>query len=302
MEYLTLIEAEETTIAEPEREFLNLHREIMYCGNAAATYAVEMAKKLKQMRGGKLYRAAEFDTFGAYVENAVGIKERQAYNYISVLENLPESFLQSNAKLGVTKLALLAPLSEQERKDVIESADVESATVKQLQAEIAAMQKKTEQMQIDFDFKEAAFAEATADAQQAVKDKEAEIAALKADKDAFAETSKKLAAIEVEKTKLQKEIQQMKETPAEVKTVDNPETAAALTAAQEREKALALEVETLKKQLVIASDESMSKFKIKFEDLQRLGAEMLTLLQSIEPEKATKCRNGIKSIIAGWNL
>lgn len=320
MEYQSLIIAEESEMQKPEREFLELHREIMYCGNMAATYVVEMAKNLKQMRDEKLYGVANFKTFGEYVENAVGIKERQAYNYISIYENLPETFLQSNAKLGVSKLALLAPLSTAERSAIIDNTDMDSVSVRELKAQIEELRKTNEQMRIEFD-----------DATQIASQKkllEEEVANLEKELRQLKETTLEVKTIEnpetmaelakaQERTKaLAREIEDLRnkneqmqntindatKTASEVKTIENPETLAALTEAQERTKTLTIEAETLRKQLEIASDASMSKFKVKFEDLQRLGVEMLALLQSIAPEKAAKCRAGIKSVIAGWNL
>lgn len=48
----------------------------------------------------------------------MGIKQRQAYNYIQVVESLPARLIEENAAAGVTKLALLAKLNPEEREDL----------------------------------------------------------------------------------------------------------------------------------------------------------------------------------------
>ncbi len=102
-----------------ESRFRALHTEIMANGNMMAECAVVMARKLKEMRDSKLYETAGFATFGEYAETACGIKERQAYNYISIVENLSGEFLQTTAKIGVSKLSLLASMDEGDRADLI---------------------------------------------------------------------------------------------------------------------------------------------------------------------------------------
>ena len=58
------------------------------------------------------------NSFAEYTEAAVGIKQRQAYNYIQVVESLPARLIEENAAAGVTKLALLAKLNPEEREDL----------------------------------------------------------------------------------------------------------------------------------------------------------------------------------------
>ena len=81
-----------TMLSDEQKDFVITHKQIVACGSMAGQYLVEMAYKLKHMRDGKLYRAAGFEEFGDYAEQAIGIKERQAYNYISITEKLPQDF------------------------------------------------------------------------------------------------------------------------------------------------------------------------------------------------------------------
>ena len=80
----------EVALSDDQRQFVATHRRILACGNMAGQYLVEMAQNLKAMRDGKLYRAAGFAEFRDYVREAIGIEERQAYNYIRVAEGLPK--------------------------------------------------------------------------------------------------------------------------------------------------------------------------------------------------------------------
>lgn len=91
------------------------------------------------MRDGKLYKELGYQKFEDYCENEVEIKWRQAYNFISIAEGFTPDSLQSIAKIGTTKLALLAKLDEPTREAVTGSVDVENTTVKELKAQITAL-------------------------------------------------------------------------------------------------------------------------------------------------------------------
>lgn len=328
-EQLMIVENQNSITAE-EKQFVELHRQIMYYGNAAAEFAAGMAMKLKEMRDGKNYLAAGFESFGAYVGDAVGIKERQAYNYIKVYEELPPDVLHSNAKLGVTKLALIASLPEELRAEVIEENDLEDVSVRELRALIAEKENlisekdsEVEQltMQLDELREQNADLQAAAAGQPEAPDGSAFVKKLKAQLVKEAEEKRQAAqkmhdlickrAEEVEK--LKQEIAAAKAAPVKVETVTDPETAKKLAETerqlQEKEaeikkklEAKEAEIENLKKQLTVASDAAMSKFKVKFEDFQRLGAEINGLLADIDEEKREKCKTALKTIIEGWNL
>lgn len=115
-----------------EQQFRDTHNRICYNAQKAAEHWVEMAIAIKEMRDKKLYKAAGFETFGEYTEGALGIKERQAYNYTSILEKLPQGFVQSHAAAGVTKLALLTSVNETEREEILEKIDIDEAPVREV--------------------------------------------------------------------------------------------------------------------------------------------------------------------------
>lgn len=123
----------------------DLDRRIKVSAQMAQQSLYEMCVGLKEMRDGKLYKELGYANFEEYSESEVGIKRRQAYKFISTIENLSDDFVHSNAQIGITKLALLADLSEETRAEVVETTDLESATVRELKGKIKALTEQAEQ-------------------------------------------------------------------------------------------------------------------------------------------------------------
>lgn len=90
-----------------ESAALRLHYEIMAAAQAAAASLLDLARKIKLMRDTGGYKALGFDTLEAYTLTTMGMKQRQAYNYIAIAEKLPAQLIEQNAAAGVTKLAVL---------------------------------------------------------------------------------------------------------------------------------------------------------------------------------------------------
>lgn len=137
-----------TEVSEKQAEARKLHSEIMLNGQLAAKYLVDFCKDLKTMRDKQLYTELGFESFDDYVEQAVGIKKRMAYQYISTYESLGSTFLQSNAKIGITKLALMTKLPPEERLDLVESGEAESVTARELQEKIKELNSANEQLSL----------------------------------------------------------------------------------------------------------------------------------------------------------
>lgn len=288
--YRQLMIADENTMMSTEqKEFVVTHRQIMQCGAMAGQYIVEMARKLKTMRDGKLYKAAGFDEFRDYVKEAIGIEERQAYTYIKVAEELPDEFLLKNAALGITKLALLASAEPEDREKAVQEGIAQDGTTRELQEYIKKLEterdSKAEQLSLFSKEKEAAIAEkdsARADADNAKKK--------------LAAAEKKVLKLNEEIAKKQKELEDLRNAPAQVEQVENPETVAKLKEAETaRDAALAVS-ESLRKQLDIASDDKMARFKILFEDFQVMLGKMFSLLNEMEIEKKNKCIAALQTI------
>jgi vacuolar-type H+-ATPase subunit H len=105
-----------------------------------------MCKGLKQMRDRKQYIHLGYDSFDDYSEKACGIKARQAYNYISTLENLGQEFLQSNANWGITKLKLLSDIPESKREEILENNDISEMSTREMKDLVAELTKAQEQI------------------------------------------------------------------------------------------------------------------------------------------------------------
>ena len=234
--------------------------------------------------------AAGFADFGEYVEQAVGLKQRQAYNYIKVAERFTDKYLEEHAGYGVTKLALLASISETEREGVEENMDVEGTTTRELEARIRELEAERDEKQAQLSLfeEEKTKAEQYAAKAQAAADKQIAAAA---------KERERVIKLEEEKTRLEKQVQDLKNLPPEVKEVENPETAARLKAAEKaRDEAIAA-YESARKQLEVASDESMMRFKVKFEDFQNILGEMFAIMTGMEQEKTEKCVNALKVVL-----
>lgn len=87
-----------------------LHNRILNNADMAASYFYELCKDIKRMRDEQLFIELGLDTFDDYIEAEVHIKQRQAYKYIAVYENLGDTSLRANAHLGIEKLTLLLEL------------------------------------------------------------------------------------------------------------------------------------------------------------------------------------------------
>ena len=123
------------------------------------------------------------------------------------------------------------------------------------------------------------------------------------------QVTEQLQKNEQEKVKLQQKIDALKKAPAKVETVDNPETVKALKEAQKHieeletaNKKLEAEQKDLIKKLELANDETMLRFKSKFDDFQLIGRDILQILSAMDDEKANKCKTALKAVVGGWQF
>lgn len=130
----------------PEQaQAMSLHCEIMATAQAAADSLLALGRKLKQMRDTGGYKRLGFETFADYTEQAVGIRQRQAYNYISVVENVPARLVEENAAAGVTKLALLGRMAPADQREVA-GQDLANITVAELKKLVEERNGLSEQL------------------------------------------------------------------------------------------------------------------------------------------------------------
>ena len=126
---------------------VRLHRCICANAQAAQESLYEMCKALKEMRDGKHYKELGYDNFEGYCKSELSMTDRNARNYIAVIENFTEENRKTFSGLQTSKLFLLAKLDEQERTEITQNTDLESASVRELKAKIAELKRdiKTQQ-------------------------------------------------------------------------------------------------------------------------------------------------------------
>ncbi|MDE5754653.1 MAG: hypothetical protein K2H89_08955 [Oscillospiraceae bacterium] len=166
----------------------------------------EVCKGLKEMRDGKLYKELGYQNFEDYCENEVGIKRRQAYNYISVAEKLSENFVHSGAQIGIKKLALLAKLDESDREQIRQETDMESVTVKELQEKIRELKEGRKKLVHSL-------GESCRKRTELIKENELLASVVSANRH---ETEKVKAKFETHIAELEKQIQELEDRPVEV--------------------------------------------------------------------------------------
>lgn len=313
MDQLTIIPG-----ATPEQQqAVAMHYEIVEAARQTANSLLELGRKLKRMKDSGLYKTLGYESFGDYTEQAVGIRQRQAYNYISVVESLPARLIEENAAAGVTKLALLSKLGPEDREEV--AGDLANITVKQLEQLIAEKKSLEEQLSI---FQQEAEAEpepapevdteavreqVRAELQAELQaDHDKEIEAMQAAAKSKAEAAAKEAKEELRKAKedLTKRVAELKE--AHRKELDRAKAEAAAAAAKEQQDKAAAQVaaaekaeeeakqkaEAMAKQLALANDEDGLRFSLLFEEMQEKANAMLELAGKIkdkgDPDRAEK--------------
>lgn len=111
----------------------------------AAQYQEYLRQRAK---GGNKYHAVKAQADGRTYDSRSECK-RQAYSYISAYEKLGQKYMADHADLGITKLELISQISSYEREEFAADVDLESATVRELKAEVERYKKQTEQLTFD---------------------------------------------------------------------------------------------------------------------------------------------------------
>lgn len=314
----------------PEQaQAMSLHCEIMATAQAAADSLLALGRKLKQMRDTGGYRHLGFASFGEYTEQAVGIRQRQAYNYITVVEKVPARLVEENAAAGVTKLALLGRMAPADQREVA-GQDLANITVAELKKLVEERNGLSEQLSMIQDTSrpaaeaesyevdmEALRAQALEQARAEVKEQHAQAMRkalqeqgekLAADRKAAEAHAAEQAKKEAER-KAREQVAQAKAEAAqaaEKKLAEEREAArrdqeekdkADLEAArQEAKEARAAAEETAKRLQLNASEEGI-RFALLFEQLQTTAAQMLDIADSLQDagraEEAARLRHAL---------
>lgn len=296
-----------------QAQAMGLHYEIVAAAQTAANSLLDLGRKLKQMRDTGGYKRLGFETFAQYTEQAVGIRQRQAYTYITVVENVPARLVEENAAAGVTKLALLAKLGPADQQEVAgELADI---TVKELQILIEEKNGLAEQLsmlqaeapvegraeEVDMDALRAELLE-QARAEVAEERKAAELhAAAQAKKEAERAAREKAALAKADAArKAEEDIAAARRDAAEEarRQQEEKDREALEQARRDAEEAWA-KAEDTARQLDLAASEDSIRFALLFEQLQDAAQKMLDLIDAINADGRTGEAERLHTALSG---
>ena len=189
------------------QEAFTVHAQIMLGAQMVEDGLYQMAKGFKIMRDEKLYKELGYKSFEEYCETETGIKRANVYNYIKIVEKLPDDLSNRLDKLGVRKCLLLTALSDEQRKEIVQSADLESTTVKELKAKIDEL---TGAVQREKDLKEQWHEQAITEADRSAENAE--------------RLNKEIADRDDEITMLMSKLKELESRPIEVQAVNVEDT------------------------------------------------------------------------------
>ena len=298
----------------PEQaQAMGLHYEIVAAAQAAANSLLDLGRKLKQMRDTGGYKRLGFETFAQYTEQAVGIRQRQAYTYITVVENVPARLVEENAAAGVTKLALLAKLGPADQQEVAgELADI---TVKELQSLIEEKNGLAEQLsmmqseapvegraeEVDIDALRAEMLE-QARAEVAEERKAAELHAVaQAKKEAERAAREKAALAKADAArKAEADIAAARQEAAEEarRQQEEKDREVLEQARRDAEEARAKAEDTARR-LDLASSENSIRFALLFEQLQDAAQKMMDLIDAMTADGRTDEAERLHTALTG---
>lgn len=147
MNEIITAEAGESTLPASARA-IQITERIRANGRTAVNAVCAIGEDLRTMKIDGLYTELGYEDFESYAEKEFDLKRRQAYQYISVYEKLGKEFVQSNAQLGITKLALLATANPEDRAEVMASEDVGKITTRELEELLDKYKQQGEQLSL----------------------------------------------------------------------------------------------------------------------------------------------------------
>ena len=129
----------------PSEEAVLLHSEILAKGRVVGSALADFCDALKRMRDSSLFRDFGYEEFGDYCEDKLGIKKRQAYNYIASYERLGADYITEHSALGITKLEMISRLSPADREEVEKEApDMSASELKRVTEELSLSGRQIE--------------------------------------------------------------------------------------------------------------------------------------------------------------
>ena len=256
-------------------------------GRTAVNAVCAIGEDLRTMKIDNLYTELGYETFEDYAEKEFDLKRRQAYQYISVYEKLGKEFVQSNAQLGITKLALLATVNPEDRAEIMESEDVAGITTRELEELLSKQKEQGEQLTLlqeeknELEAKLEELESAPKDVTVATKEIIKEVPDTK--------TEKKLREAESELEKMKKELSTVQ---AEADLYKKSAETARKDSKKEAEQAAAKKLEKLQQELLAAQAQAESvkknleKMKEQAEQDKKKLEEKLSELQEAAAKPA----------------
>jgi len=303
-------------LSEEQNEALNLHYEIIAKGNLAASAMVDFCQNLKRMRDERKYLLLGHETFEDYVEQDVGIKQRQAYTYIQALESLGEKYLQSNANLGISKLGMLAALPWYERREVEENNDVAEMSTRELKETISKLHEAQEQLTLitaerDKLAKSSQEHEDLSDTVRRLREElkaASEKPAATVMREPTAEEIRQYTVKAVEKERERAEKEKAKAvSKAEKRAREEAKKAAAeelekkykavINAAEKEKNELSGKLEKIEKDAKLSASPEVAKFSVYFDSVQKYINVMRGIIASMDDETtAAKLRDAMRKL------
>jgi hypothetical protein len=191
------------------QEAFTVHAQIMLGAQMVEDGLYQMAKGFKIMRDEKLYKELGYSSFEQYCETETGMTKQNVYRMISVAEKIPDGQIRNIdvTNLGIAKLHLLTTLTDEQREEIVQSADLESTTVKELKAKIEEL---TGAVQREKDLKEQWHEQVQ---------KEVELSTANAER-----LNKEIADRDDEITMLMNKLKELESRPIEVQAVNVEDT------------------------------------------------------------------------------
>lgn len=317
---------ENQAVQTPQERAILLDKRINANAQIAAESIVAVGRDLKAMRDEKLYIKLGCQTFAEYCETKTQIKQRQAYNFIKCYETYGEQ-LASIQHLGITKLAAMTALDEEDRDELIGSGEAANLSSRELEKRIEELQNKCEQLTMQLEEAENKTDKAEAS--------ETEIKLIQKNDELFKkndELIKELNALksiqnrqeeasDSEKEKLKNEVELLKKQNKDLSQIYAKESSAkqkkieedAAKKQREAEKKHAAEIENLKKQIAEAEKKAAlqatakkqappdtQKERVKFhcEECLHSFNSALEALEGVEDEETkAKCRQAVSTIV-----
>lgn len=328
-----LVEAVRAGADAQYQEAVKLHLHIKSQLEATATALMETCRGLKEMRDSQRYKALGHERFESYTEEMLGIKERQAYYYISTYENLGAEVIEENAALGITKLRLLAEVTPLDRADFLEDNDLAGMSTAEIREAVKERNGLREQLSMYqnadggesgtdersawLEHQLAAEKEARAKAEEELEERleEEKKAALEEARATFAkEREKELSAareagaeegMAAAAADLQKKIDKAKKDAVkEAQAAAKAEQEAAM-AVERAEKDAALErAAAAEKQLKIAASTESTRFMLLFEQMgatfEAMLAQTAALADQGSVDGAAKLEKALHRALGDW--